>query len=153
MQCNKDTPKERRVERHRWSGNTRGYGCDAIPEQKGLQKPGMMPRLQVLATDWIAALSVRVKKEGVHTLLWLYAELRQLHIYAAVLDEHANMTLWKKDTALKKRDKDGTGFLFPLSSVCIFIILCKEKCQSVTTISFCWWSTSFCLKVLNTAMI
>lgn len=77
----------------------------------------------------------------------------QLHIHAAVLDEHTNMLLWKKDTALKERDKDGTGFLFLLSSVCIFIILCKEKSQSVPMISFCWWSTSFCLKVLNTAMI
>lgn len=79
MQCNKDTPKERRisgrVKRYRWSGNSRSYGCDVIPDQKGLRKPGMMPSLQVLATDRVTALSVRVKKEGVHTLLWLYAEL------------------------------------------------------------------------------
>lgn len=45
----------------------RSYGCDALPEQKGLWKPGMMPRLQVLATDRIAVLPIRVKKEGVHT--------------------------------------------------------------------------------------
>ena len=84
MQCNKDTAKERgisgRVQRH-WSSNTRSYGCDTIPEQKDLQKPGMMPRLQVLATDRIAVLSIRVKKEGVHTLLWLYAELRLTATY------------------------------------------------------------------------
>lgn len=55
-----------------------------------------------------------------------------------MLDEHANTMLWKEDTALKERDKDGTAFLFPLSSVYIFIILCKEKCQSVTVISFSW---------------
>lgn len=62
---------------------------------------------------------------------------QQQHIYAAMLDEHAQMLLWKKDTALENRDKDGTGFLFPLSTICIFIVLCKEKCQAAAVISFC----------------
>lgn len=81
-QCNKDMAKERagNVRRHWWSSNMRSYGCDAIPEQKGLQKSGMMPRSQVLATDWIVVLSLKVKK-GEHTLLWLCARLRLTATY------------------------------------------------------------------------
>lgn len=41
-------------------------GDDSIPEQKGLWKPGMMPRSQVLATDQIAGL-VHKGKERTHS--------------------------------------------------------------------------------------
>lgn len=42
-------------------------GVDAIPEQKGLWKPGMMPRSQVLATDRIAALVHKGKQRRTHS--------------------------------------------------------------------------------------
>lgn len=52
-------------------------GCalrDATPGLKGLWQPGMMPKLQVLAADQIAALPIMGKEAGIHTVLGLYAE-------------------------------------------------------------------------------